>query len=282
MKKSFNTFLLLNFSLLLIFAGFGIPISAFEAHVVNVIAKIEPPPCEQQQVGSMGFWQTHEEFWIFPQTLGTNLVANASDAELVFDLPNNVMENKLRKQLLALKFNIAYFGVGNALVPGDTITISQLAAEADALLSQDPLPADSVLEEMKNRVEAVNTAGTVQVCDGTPIISLGNPPTEEGTASVILISSSLEFVGGGSEENYSHDQTSESIEGSSIEESTTTEEPVVPNLPDPNEPVIDNSLNNTGDSIETENPPPPPAETPPAPPPPPSETPPPPDDPPTE
>ena len=120
--------------------------------------------CVEKEVRSKGYWTTHEENWIFPQTLGNITIENENDASFIFDLPDDSQENKLKKQLLALKFNIAYFGVGGAVVPGESITISELAAEADALLSEDPLPADDVLEEMKNRVEAVNVAEAVEVC----------------------------------------------------------------------------------------------------------------------
>ncbi|MDZ4229596.1 MAG: hypothetical protein U1C53_00475, partial [Candidatus Veblenbacteria bacterium] len=120
--------------------------------------------CRQVEVRGMGYWKTHEENWILPQTLGDESVDTASEAQDVFDLNDSVMRNKLMKHLLALKFNIAYFGVGPLVPASETITVDELAALADALL-QDGSATDAQLEAMKNRVEAVNEADYLEDCD---------------------------------------------------------------------------------------------------------------------
>ncbi|MBI5816877.1 MAG: hypothetical protein HZB09_00425 [Candidatus Yonathbacteria bacterium] len=165
----FGRFLLVSkLSLLFVLVMSVVPMTAFEAHVVNVTATIERKSCVTYEVKSMGFWKTHDNLWIFPQTLGSDTIATSTDAAAVFNADNSSMRNKLKKQLLALKFNDSYYGLGNALVPNSTTTITTLIAQADALLSLDPPPVDSVLEAMKNQVESVNTAQKVSTCPPPP------------------------------------------------------------------------------------------------------------------
>ena len=143
----------------------AVPLTAFEAHVVNVTATIERRPCEEFEVRSMGYWRNHPENRIFPQTVGDTTVTNDAEADAVFDLPNNVLANKLKKQLLALKFSIAYFGAGGAIVGGgDNTTLSQLATQADAALLADPQVRDT-LAFYHNLIEEINTSEIVSTCD---------------------------------------------------------------------------------------------------------------------
>ncbi len=132
-----------------------IPLLAFEAHVVNVTAELKPR-CETFEVRSMGYWKTHPEDRIFSQTVGGESVDDSAEADAMFALPDNVMRNKLKKQLLALKFNLALFGSGEASVPNENITLDELADQADALV-QNMAATNAQLQAMKNRVEAVNT-----------------------------------------------------------------------------------------------------------------------------
>ena len=87
-----------------------IPIlSAFEAHIINVTAKI----CNYSQTRTMGFWKNHEEVydpWLLPLYLGDEYINSKVDVDLVFDNANaRDMIDMLKGQLLAMKFNIAYF-----------------------------------------------------------------------------------------------------------------------------------------------------------------------------
>lgn len=166
--------LLLTSKLLLIPVLFSLvmPMTAFEAHVVNVTAMIEGRPqqdCQVFEVRSMGFWKEHEELWMLPQSVGNTPVTSKSQAIFVFNAPNSFAEWKLKKQLLALKFNIAYYHLGDALVPGEGITIQQLADQADALLTAFPPASNKELLDMKDRVEKVNTALTVTTCLTCPL-----------------------------------------------------------------------------------------------------------------
>jgi len=144
-------------------------IFAFEAHVLNVTAKING--CSEFEIRSRGYWKNHEENWTLPQTVGAISVSTPEDAEDMLN-GNEDMTDRLERELLALKFNVAHFGVGNALVPGENITINELIAEADELLIADfpdPDPVtDQELEDMKDRVEKVNNTEKVSSCKNPP------------------------------------------------------------------------------------------------------------------
>lgn len=127
------------------------------------ITNDDPPQCLVLQVKSKGYWINHSSQWILPQTLGSEVISTALQAQQVFVRYSDSMRNKVRGQLLALKFSIAYFGAGGGQVPGESITLAQLAAQADALLN-NPSATYAQLEAMKNRLEAVNIAEQVQDC----------------------------------------------------------------------------------------------------------------------
>lgn len=153
--------------LILMILTVAVPLTAFEAHVVNVTATIERRPCDVFEIRSLGYWKTHSENWILPQNLGNDLVMTNADADAVFNAPNNVMRNKLKKQLLALKFDIAFFEAGNGLVPGDpSMTLAQLMAEADSALAENPSNPitlsfyHSYIEEIIGVYEQVSTCVT--------------------------------------------------------------------------------------------------------------------------
>ena len=141
-----------------------IPLSAFEAHVVNVTAKIERRPCVLFETRSFGFWKNHPEVRVYPQTLGEEVVATSEETDAVFGLPNNIMMNKLQKQLLALKFKISFYNSGTALAPGENTTVNELVVAADAMITASSSPSENELEDMKDRLESANTDGTLSTC----------------------------------------------------------------------------------------------------------------------
>src|SRR3989344_4871781 len=183
----------------------AVPITAFEAHVVNVTATIERRPCEEFEIRSMGYWKNHPENRIFPQTVGDTTVTNDAEADAVFDLPNDVMANKLKKQLLALKFDIAYFGSGDAILGGgDNTTLSELAAAADAALLADPQVNDT-LTFYHNLIEEIITSEIISTCD---LFLEGEEFQSFGTQS---LDQSFESKGEGDEDVIDDDEEEEEI-----------------------------------------------------------------------
>ena len=127
--------------------------NAFEAHVINVTAKI----CDNSETRTMGYWKNHESVYepLLPQNLGNDIIDTQQKVEQVFDDYNLSMRNKLMGQLLAMKFNIAYFGIGGYYVEGEGKTLNEIVEEADDLIKQSTEPLISVLENMKNIMDYI-------------------------------------------------------------------------------------------------------------------------------
>jgi len=129
----------------------------------NVEAKI----CSNTETRSKGYWKNHSQVYMpyLPQTLGDEIVSSVSDVTRILHTEYSLsMYNKLRGQLLAMKFNIVHFGVGDYLVEDQGKTINEIVAEADGLLKQDPQPSDEILEVMKDLLEGLNNDLTLRVC----------------------------------------------------------------------------------------------------------------------
>lgn len=148
--------------------------SAYEAHVVNVTAHI----CNYSEIRSCGYWKNHSNVYkkLLPQTLGgypnDEIVSTVSQADKILTSGcgncgcgcDKSMRAKLKGQLLAMKFNIAYFGIGEYLVESEGKTLNEIVAEADNLLRQNPPPPDSVLEKMKDLLDYLNNLEKIRFC----------------------------------------------------------------------------------------------------------------------
>lgn len=153
-------FLMLAIMLAQSFSVFG-----YEAHIINVTAKI----CNYSEIRTIGYWKNHPEIYAYylPQSLGSMIIGNEDEADDVFNFSGNARNasNKLGSQLLGMKFNIADFGIGDYIPEGDTRTLSQLITEADNILS-DP---DSTKEEilaMKDLLDRLNNLEKIKYCAG--------------------------------------------------------------------------------------------------------------------
>lgn len=139
--------------------------TAFEAHIINVTAHI----CNYSETRTMGYWKNHPNVYLphLPQYLGApggdEEISTQQEVNQVFLDYNLSMRNKLRGQLLSMKFNIAHFGIGDYLVESEGKTLNQIVAEADDLL-RDPSTPDSVLEEMKDLLDYLNNLHQIRFC----------------------------------------------------------------------------------------------------------------------
>ena len=144
---------------------------------------IQAPFCEQFEVRSYGYWKTHPEVYLpllpvflgatttdaYGNATGTNEIINTqTKVNKVFNATDSVMRNKLRKQLLAMKFNIFNFHIDAYVPDGQPYNMDELVEQADAMLRQSPPPSDAELEAMKNILEGVNIAVFVRICACTP------------------------------------------------------------------------------------------------------------------
>lgn len=153
--------------------------SAFEAHVINVTAHI----CSYSETRTPGYWKTHEEITtqLLPQNLGCETVTTFEQAFDILDSNAKDMRNKLGSQLLAMKFNIAYYGVGGYVADtcgGGGKTIDQLVSEADALLC-DPNSKRKDLEDIKNILDCLNNLHQIRACaTPSPLLNIFNTDVE--------------------------------------------------------------------------------------------------------
>jgi len=138
--------------------------------------------CEDYEIRSQGYWKTHPEIYAqyLPQNLGSYVVDTSTKANAVFlECGGSDMADKLRCQLLAMKFNVAHFGVGDYYVEscgcetgilcgGGCIkdvnkTINEIIAGADDLLTY-PYGTFAEKEKMKNLLDCLNNLELVEVC----------------------------------------------------------------------------------------------------------------------
>jgi hypothetical protein len=156
-------------------------LNAYEAHVINVTATV----CNYSEIKSKGFWKVHIsdiQFQPFQsQTLGDDTVISAVAAATILQQgDSSIMENKLKAQLLAMKFNIGYLLVGNFLDEAENKTLEEITSEADLIL-KDPLATEAEMETMKDLLEYWNTKETLEQCSGTSL-----PPTPVLTDSLVI------------------------------------------------------------------------------------------------
>ena len=138
--------------------------------IEQIYNRISTAVCRDFEIRSMGYWKNHEEVYItyLPQFLGATptdeIIDTVEKVKEVFNASNNIMRNKLKKQLLAMKFNIAHFGIGRYVHSASTtLTLNEIVAEADNLL-RNASSTNEELEEMKNLLEGLNNLEKVRYC----------------------------------------------------------------------------------------------------------------------
>ena len=134
--------------------------AAFESHIINVTATIENRYCADFEARTIGFWKNHEEEFegFLPIVLGGVYVETVEAALDIFD--NNSVAGgdatpAVKAQLLALKFNVLAFGIGDYFVASAGKTVSEIIAEADAML-QNPDATFEELLAMKDLIDYIN------------------------------------------------------------------------------------------------------------------------------
>ena len=169
-------------------------LSAYEAHVINVTAKV----CKDMgRTATIGYWKNHPEDYMphLPMYLGSELITNESEANFIFNYGDDAtsMMNKLKGQLLAMKFGVVHFGVGDYffgreedILAGilqdlkdagkdtqeildyfgtdDGKTFKEIVADAEDMFTADPVPNDEELEAMKNLINGINNLHEIRYC----------------------------------------------------------------------------------------------------------------------
>jgi len=177
----------------------------------NSPTTVQAPYCEDFEVRSYGFWKTHPEVYVpllpvfmgatttdeFGNAIGTDeIIDTQTKVNKIFNATNSVMRNNLKKQLLAMKFNIFNFHIDSYIPDGETENMDAIVERADGLLRQHPEPPLSELEAMKDLLERVNTMTFVRICSCEP------PPPPESCALRLTKTADKAEVAPGSEVNY--------------------------------------------------------------------------------
>ncbi len=149
----------------------------------NSPTAIQAPYCQDFEVRSYGYWKTHPEVYLplLPVSMGatttapdgsatgTDVVINTqTKVNQIFTATDSIMRNKLKKQLLAMKFNILNFHIDAYVPPGETRDLDAIVAAADDMLRQVIPPSNAEMEAMKNLLEGVNIAVFVRICSCEP------------------------------------------------------------------------------------------------------------------
>ncbi len=203
-SASFPKFVLLSAIIISLIIGQSYLFSAYEAHVINITAKI----CRHSETRTMGFWKNHEEYYnpyclsvclgLFStenMCLGT-LVDSEIQADAIFEEANaDNMVDMLRGQLLAMKFNVCNFGIGGYTVENEGMTINEIISWADNLLTPFFGTRDE-MEEVKNILDYVNNLHQLRYCsdNGGPYFVIDVP---EPLESVILGATINNYCGDG-------------------------------------------------------------------------------------
>lgn len=201
-----------RFLLILIFlAGQTIFVAGFEAHVINVTARI----CQPGETRTIGFWKNHEEIYstLLPQKLGSENINSIGDADYIFNNASaKSMLDMLKAQLLAMKFNIAYFGIGEYLVESEGKTLSEIAGAADNVVENWRDFSREELEKMKDLLDDLNNLHQIRFC-ALPIYATEN--IDSGLAA-----SEANDGAETPESNASEEAASEEIIGNNTEETS--------------------------------------------------------------
>ena len=139
-------------------------LSAFEAHVINVTARI----CTPSETHTIGFWRNHLEDYngsCLPQYLGDEEIGTIEQAYQIFNDANaDVMEDMLKGQLLAMKFNIGCLDIdpteGEEF---DGETLEEIVARADDIL-RDPDATREEETEIKDLLDYLNNLEQIKYC----------------------------------------------------------------------------------------------------------------------
>ena len=135
----------------------------------QISSSIATAICYDTEIRSMGYWKTHSDVYkpYLPQYLGGysegEIIDTVEKAQQVFYDSPTPMENMLKKHLLAMKFNLAHFGIGEYLVESEGKTLNQIVTDADTLLL-DPEATKDDLEIMKDLLDDLNALGQIRYC----------------------------------------------------------------------------------------------------------------------
>ena len=233
--------------------------SGYEAHVINVTARI----CRYSETRTPGYWKNHEEVYeqYLPISLGPTPIDTVEAAEEIFNNATAVdMADKLRAHLLAMKFNILHYGVGEYYVIGWG-TVDFVVALADDLLTPEYGTREE-MEEVKDVLDYVSNLHRLTYCldinpgfEPTFAIEGAVEPSEEIVEMAAILSLEPEVAGAFIINEQETVASGEITEDTSVEEPISeagpiTEEALVES-PTEEQGIVEEVVETVGDAVET-------------------------------
>lgn len=225
------------FLIVVIIATQSLTLSAFEAHVINVTARV----CQLAEVRSMGYWMNHLEYFsdCFPVIVGGEKV-DQERAEGIFDAikGQHDMEDMLRAQTLAMTLNIQCSGIDPSEgEEKDGMTLEEIIVEANRLLEEGGTREE--MEYYKDLIVELIEMEYIKYCFTSPdwftgFESLRNPNKDNSDDNSEAFDVNQEKDEGDSEDN---EETSRDVLGERIEvpsDNSSTTPPI--NILSPNQP----------------------------------------------
>jgi len=258
-KKNHKFILFVTLLAIIFIAGQSYLFSAYEAHVINVTARI----CRYSETRTPGYWKNHEEVYeqYLPVSLGPTSIDIVEAAEEIFNNATAVdMADKLRAHLLAMKFNIEHYDVGEYYVIGWG-TIDEIVVLADDLLTPDYGTREE-MEEVKDVLAYLNELHRLTHCldinpgfEPTFAIEGAVEPSEEIIEMAAILSLEPEVAGAlilNEQETVASGEVTEdtSVEEPISETGPITEEASVESLTE-EQGIIEEVVETVGDAVET-------------------------------
>lgn len=198
----------------------NLPFGEGFSDVEEITNSITTAKCRDAETRSMGYWKNHSEVYypsLLPVKLGDDEIKTIADVENIFADYNLSMRNKLRGQLLAMKFNIEAFEISEYIPVGETKTLDEIVAEADDLL-KDPNASDNDLEKMKDILDTLNNLHTITICPTTCSQSSLEEITEQENAINDLFSKENSAPGNNNSDKNKNSDASGNLKKNIIEE----------------------------------------------------------------
>jgi len=126
------------------------------------------PDCIYRYTKTIGYWKNHPENYILPQNLGCETITTSEQAIEIFENANaDDIVDMLKAQLLAMKFNVSYFGIGQYNVPGHDISVNEVVEQAETLLCSNASKQE--MSSVKNLLDHLNNHHLVEYCPEPPV-----------------------------------------------------------------------------------------------------------------
>jgi len=141
--------------------------AAFEGHAINVTATI----CRHSDIRSANYWQGHPALYadLLPVNIGNEVVDSRARVEKIFgDYDKSPIDN-LKSELLAIKFNVAYFGIGGYEISDGSKTVDGMIANTENIL-KDTATGIQETDRLVISLRSLNASRKIEYC------AQSNPP----------------------------------------------------------------------------------------------------------